>query len=293
MRLSDSDPSRKWMHMSREIFQRVLEDVFPFARTVGISCGAEPLTNPNFFNYLQALYESGVPYRQMVTNGTLLNSKLINRILEFPPTSLFVSIDGADCRTHRLIRDGADLDYILAMVRELAAKRGNRIFPMISFSTTLQKDNLHQLSDIVRLADEAGAVSVGAVPLVPYEGLGTINLVVDTTSEEAVKEFQKAATVAEELNVDFHLSEGGGDRASTHPCSYLGNTVFIDPYGSVFPCPYWNTGFPMGNVLDGFKKVWTGTEYTRLRNGQFIKTDNCLRCPEITSGTVEVLKARQ
>ncbi len=260
---------------------------------MGISCGAEPLTNPGFVHHLQALYESGVPYRQMVTNGTLLTSELIKMILRFPPTSLFISIDGADNSTHGLIRDGANLDFILAMVRELIAHRGKKVFPMIGFSTTLQRDNLHQLADIVRLAGKTGAASVGAVPLVPYEGLNTTGLTVDTSSVEAVEEISAARAVAEELDVDFHLSSDTSDRRSAHPCPYLNDTVFIDPHGSIFPCPYWNTKFPLGNILDGFGKIWGGEEYQRLRSGKFTKTDNCLQCPEVTLRTVEVTKTKQ
>ena len=279
--------------MSEEVFQKIRTEVFPVARTVGISCGAEPLTNPNFTKHLQALYESGVPYRQMVTNGTLLTEGLIGLILEFPPTSLFVSIDGADRTTHGLIRDGADLDMIMAMVKYLITRRGKRKFPMVGFSTTLQKHNISQVSDIVRLAGKAGAVSVGAVPLVPYEGLNTLKLVVDLDSKETSEEISRARMIAQELDVEFHLSSEISDRESAHPCPYLQNTLFIDPDGSIFPCPYWNTEHPLGNISEGFHKVWTGGEYNRLRNGNFSQPDNCLLCPETTSRTVEVLKAKQ
>ena len=293
MRLSDNDPSRNWKHMSDEVFQKIRTEVFPIARTVGISCGAEPLTNPRFHHHLQALFESGVPYRQMVTNGTLLTSELVQMILRYPPTSLFVSIDGADSRTHESIRDGADLEKILAMIKVLVAGRGKRIFPMLGFSTTLQKGNLHQLADIVRLAHRAGARSVGAVPLVPYEGLNTLDQVVDTASLEAQEEIERARSAASELGVEFHLSSDISDRKTAHPCPYLHNTVFIDQDGSVFPCPYWNTEYPVGNILEGFENIWKGACYNRLRNGEFLETDNCLQCPEVTSRTVEVLKAKQ
>ncbi len=293
MRLSDNDSSRKWKHMSSDIFQKIRSEVFPFARTVGISCGAEPLTNPDFSKHLQALYESGVPYRQMVTNGTLLTTDLIKMILKFPPTTLFVSIDGADNKTHGNIRDGADLKYIISKVEELISYRGKKIFPMIGFSTTLQRDNIDQLEDIVQLAHKTGAISIGVVPLVPYEGLNTLDRVIDISSDKTIIKINKARETAKELGIEFHLSSEITDRLFSHPCSYLNNTVYIDPDGSIYPCPYWNTEFPLGNILDGFKKIWDGENYSRLRKGKFLKTDNCIQCPEVTSRTVEVLKAKQ
>lgn len=293
MRLSEGDDSRKWHHMAPEVFRKTADEVFPMARTVGISCGAEPLTNPDFPGHLETLYRSGVPYREMVTNGTLLTERNILSILEYPPTTLFVSIDGATPETHGGIRDGADLEVIITNLKTLIQARGRRLFPMVGFSTTLQRDNLRELPAIVRLAAETGAKSVGVVPLVPYEGLGTLDRVVKTDSEEARSYIALAEEEASSLGISFHLTENLSRGASPHPCPYLRDTVYIDPDGSLFPCPYWNTENPLGNIMDGFGKVWNGNTYGRLRRGEFTAQDNCLNCPEITRGEREVAKGKQ
>lgn len=293
MSLSDSDSSRKWHHMKPEVFRKIAGEVFPISRTVGISCGAEPLANPDFTEHLETLYRCGVPYRQMVTNGTLLSEQLIKRILEYPPTSLFVSIDGASQETHGSIRDGADLGRIIFMLTKLIEARGKRRFPMIGFSTTLQRDNLRELPEIVELAARTGAESAGVVPLVPYEGLDTLQKVVRTDSEEASCFIEEAKLKAASMGITFHLSENVSRGNSPHPCPYLESTVYIDPDGSIYPCPYWNTENPLGNIMDGFRNVWRGSTYARLRVGEFIKEDNCTLCPEITRGGSEVVKGRQ
>jgi len=293
MRLSDGDPDRKWKHMSSEVFETIRKEVFPAALTVAISCGAEPLANPEFGSHLRSLYKSGVPYRQMVTNGTLFSEETIRTVLAYPPTSLFFSIDGSSCKTHASLRDGADLNMILGVIEKLITGRGRRIFPMIGFSTTLQRKNLCELADIVSLAHRAGAVSVGVVPLVPYEGLNTLEAVIDPTSAEATREISRARLRASQQGIAFSLSSEASDRRSAHPCPHLRSTVFIDPNGSIFPCPYWNTGHPLGNILDGFDNVWKSKGLERLRRGNFSEPDNCMRCPEVTGRTVEIRKARQ
>lgn len=292
MRLSDGDPERKWHHMSPDVFRKIRQEVFPIARTVGISCGAEPLTNPGFPEQLRELYKSGVPYREMVTNGTLLNDEWISAILRYPPTTLSVSIDGATDRTHGAIRDGADLSKTIEMLKRLVSLRGRRLFPMLCFSTTLQRDNLDEMVEIVTLAAKTGAVSSGFVPLVPYLGLNTLDRVLNTSDENVRSIINSARRRAQELGIDFNLSEDVSRGKSAHPCPYLSDTVYIDPDGSIFPCPYWNTEKPLGNIRDGFAEIWQGATYERLRQGKFQKEDNCAVCPEITMRTVEVTKSR-
>lgn len=293
MRLSDGDPERNWHHMEQDVFDGISSEVFPLARTVGISCGAEPLVNPRFTHHLRALYESGVPYREMVTNGTLLTEGIIGELLEYPPTSLFVSVDGATGETHGRIRDGADLSHIISMLRVLTRLKGKRRFPMIGLSTTLQRDNYRELEGIVSLAADVSASSCGVVPLVPYQGLNTIDRVIDADSPEVAEHIRRAGDKAEKLGIHFHLSRNVSRGGIPHPCPYLESTVYIDPDGSIFPCPYWNTENPLGNVMDGFQGIWRGETYERLREGRFEKGDNCLACPEITRGTREVIKGKQ
>jgi len=293
MRLSDNDDSKKRHHMSSLVFKRIAEEVFPLSRTVGISCGAEPLANPDFFQQLRKLVDSGVPFIEMVTNGTLLTPERIRLILDRPPTSLFISIDGALPETHARIRDGADLHRIISMLRLLVHERGGRRFPMIGFSTTLQKNNYRELEAIVQLASDTGAESVGVVPLVPYEGLDTLGEVADPDSPPVAAALAEAALKAQRLGLRFHVSRNAVKRETAHPCPYLQGTVYIDPDGSIFPCPYWNTEVPLGNIMEGFTAVWYGKAYNRLREGDFCEKDNCLACPEVTGGSAAVVKGMQ
>jgi len=122
MRLSDMDPNRKWTNIEPDLFARIAREIFPKAEEVALSCGAEPLMNPEIGKYLESLYKADVPVREVITNGTLLNDEYIEMLLATPPTSLFVSIDGARPETHAGIRDGADLTHIIDMLGKLIEK---------------------------------------------------------------------------------------------------------------------------------------------------------------------------
>lgn len=290
MRLSDLDPQREWHDIDPILFDRIADEVFPRASVVGLSCGAELLVNPYFGTYLQRLYRADVPVREIITNGVLLSSENISILLKAPPTSLFVSIDGATPSTHADIRGGADLAKITNNMKMLVSQRdrmGMR-FPMLSFSVTLQKKNFMELPDIVKLAHDVGAVSVCTTPLIPYEGLDLTGETIDLGSPEVSEQIRLASNTASELGLIFNSpSSQITDKQSS--CHYLENWVYIDPDGMVNPCPYWDTTEPLGNLnLMSFNEIWEGPEYQALRRriSDGVFTGNCAVCPEISGRIV-------
>ncbi|MFO7627833.1 MAG: radical SAM protein [Candidatus Fermentibacteraceae bacterium] len=281
MRFADTDPERKWLHMDHELFAKIRRQVFPLASMVSISCGAEPFCNPRIGSHLKALCESGVPAREMVTNGTLLDREKIALLLQYPPTTLFVSIDGARPETHAAIRGGADLERIIENLETLVRIRGKRHFPMLAFSTTLQKANLAEIPELVELAARVGARALGLVPLVPYKGLGTLDSVVDPGSEPASAIIKEAGVIAGRLGISLEVACGEAREAE---CPYLAKTVYLAPDGAVFPCPYWNTGNPIGNLTEeDFGPVWR-------RRYDAITESTCRDCPEVNSRRSEITK---
>jgi len=286
MRLSDLDPQREWHDIDPVLFARIADEIFPMASVVGLSCGAELLVNPDFRTYLERLYRADVPVREIVTNGVLLSSENISIILEAPPTSLFVSIDGATPSTHAEIRGGADLNLITGNMKALVSERDRRgmKFPMLSFSVTLQRKNFMELPDIVRLAHVAGAVSVCVVPLVPYEGLNLTGETIDPGAPEVAEQIRLASKAAEDLGLIFN-PPSTQDIEEQVSCPYLENWVYIDPDGRINPCPHWDTAKPLGNLnRRSFSEIWEGPEYQKLRNRikEGVFTGNCAVCPEIS-----------
>jgi len=293
MRLADSDPDRIWQDMDPALFRRIAAEVFPSAWTVGISCGAEPLCNPRFFDHLAELYRADVPVREMITNGTLLSREKAILLLETPPTSLFVSIDGASPATHAEIRGGCDLGAVMENIRFLSSERDRRRmrFPMISFSVTLQRRNLDELEGILYLAAGVGAASVATVPLVSYEGLDRAGEVPDPSRTEAV--MRSASGTASRLGVLLSSSPRASRQAGS-PCPYVEGWVYIDPSGLVNPCPYWNTANPLGSLATlSFRDVMASEGYRSLRaslaEGRL--EGNCALCPEIAgAGRADIPK---
>jgi radical SAM protein with 4Fe4S-binding SPASM domain len=295
MRLADRDPDRVWTDIDPPLFERIRRQVFPLSRTVGLSCGAEPFCNDLFGHYLARLYRADVPVREVVTNGTLMGPEQIRWLLDTPPTSISVSVDGSSPETHASIRGGADLGSVLDAVRNLVRRRdgrGNR-FPMVCFSMTLQRSNLDELAGVVGLAADVGAVSVNVVPLVPYEGLGMESQRIDMNRPDVGRVVREARESAARMGLELVVADGAEEKGGDG-CPYLDDWVYIDPGGRVNPCPYWDTSKPLGNLRErDFLEIWRGPEYgelrSRVREGRLL--GNCRECPVNSSGGAELRKA--
>ncbi len=295
MRLSDRDPDRKWTEMSPGLWRKLVAEVFPLARTVGLSCGAEPFMNPALEDHLADLRRADVPVRELVTNGTLLDGGAVDMLLRHPPTSLFVSVDGARPQTHARIRGGADLERTKEGIRMLVAGRDarRRRFPMVSLSVTLQDLNLGELPDIVDMAADLGAVSVGAELLVPYEGLDMAGATVETEDPRYAEALSEARLRASDRGIVLNAPATGAEGPGAEGCRYVGSWVYIDPDGLVNPCPYWNLAEPLGDLSAcGFDEVWRGEAYEALRErlARGVMEGSCAGCPELSQGAREEVR---
>lgn len=287
MHLADMDPNRIWHDIDPDLFQRIRRDIFPRAAVVGLSCGAEPFCCDSLHVYLEELWKADVPITELVTNGTLMTKEMIDYLIDFPPMSLFISIDGCKPETHAAIRDGANLGQILENVQELqiAKKHRKQKFPQVCFSTTLQKGNYSEILGIVEIASNVGAVSVGVVPLVPYEGLDVDGLFVSLEDPNVQLALRKAQEKAIENGVDLVVPETAFKSES---CPFIDSWIYIDPDGRIDPCPHWNISEPLGNLFNqSFEEIWSGRFYQELRDRHKIGdlSGNCLICPVMGSGS--------
>jgi radical SAM protein with 4Fe4S-binding SPASM domain len=71
-------------------------------------------------------------------------------------------------------------------------------------------------------------------------------------------------------------------------CPFPWHFLGIDPDGSVFPCGWWHSGPPMGNLhTQHFQEIWSGEPMRSLRS-QLVSRHlgaNCSRCPAAGMGS--------
>lgn len=168
-----------------------LDEFLPHLESVVI-LGGEPLLGAESLRVLERLVQRGLrPRVHLTTNGTLWSER-VERIVTSLPIHVAISIDGATADTTAAIRVGADHDLVLRNAAALRdATRANGSDCSVSFS--LQRRNVHELGEVLLLADTLDlAVHVNLVAYPPEHSLltmGTVALarVVDDLEAQATR----------------------------------------------------------------------------------------------------------
>lgn len=128
--------------------------------------GGEPLCHPQWLALLK--YASSLGFKAVIlqTNAMLMSDDHIAELckLDFPGLSIQISLDGVVARTHDLVRgEGAFSGAMQAITRLVQAGLADRI----SIFFTEMRHNLHEIPELLELADSLGigSVSSGAMVL--------------------------------------------------------------------------------------------------------------------------------
>ena len=147
---------------STEECMNLLDNIASFAQPIMILTGGEPLMRPDLFDI--AKYGTDLGLRMVVsTNGTYLTPEVAGRLKEAGVRRVSISLDGATARSHDRFRrvEGAfsgSLDGIAGL------KEAGLDFQI---NTTITKDNLEEIGEILALAEDLGAVAHHVFLLVP------------------------------------------------------------------------------------------------------------------------------
>ena len=252
-----------------------LDGVADFASPIMILTGGEPLLRPDIYEI--ASYGSNKGLRMVLaTNGILIDADTGRLMKESGIQRVSISLDGATARSHDLFRqvDGAftgslrGIDFLKAASIEF------------QINTTITRENLHELSDIQKLALDLGAVAHHIFLLVPT-GRGKDFKEQEIASEDYERtlhwfydqsqkvEMQLKATCAphyyrimrqraKEEGQEVTMKTHGMD-AVTRGC--LGGTgfLFISHVGQVQPCGYLEVD--CGNVRESpLREIWQGSD---------------------------------
>ncbi len=118
--------------------------------------GGEPFLRKDIFDIIRYSVSKGIT-TECVSNGSLINEDLAKKIVSSGLNNIAISLDGARAKTHDSIREKGSFKKALAALSNLvSAKKRNRKGPQISVWTTIMKENVTELFDIIPLVRDLG-----------------------------------------------------------------------------------------------------------------------------------------
>lgn len=157
-------------------FDRLFNSFANRIRVLGLSCGTEPLLarQEDLFRIFDFIKEKGIPESNMVTNATLLNKRIAEKIVDSGITTLMISIDSHIKEKYEAIRIGAKFERVVENVKYLIdyRKRMGARRPFIQFNCVLAKYNLEDMPGYLDSLFQLGVDGVDFRHIVLHRGCG-------------------------------------------------------------------------------------------------------------------------
>jgi MoaA/NifB/PqqE/SkfB family radical SAM enzyme len=284
------------MDLAWEAFERFAA-AFDRAQHVHLQGWGEPLLHPRIFDMIAAAKGAGCRVG-LTTNGTLLDSRTSQGLLDVGLDLIAISIAGATRETHESIRVGSDYPLILENVRRfvsLRAGRGRKRLK-VEFSYLMTKTNMAELPKAVELAaalgvDELYAINLDYVVTREHEDLKAFGC--PELREGFMHILDEARAIARRSGITFRPYPLDPEEAAVCEGNPL-KILFVACDGWVSPCTYLGlsgrTDIPrcfegrsimiprlrFGNILSqDLMDIWNGPAYQAFRQ-QFAR-----RCLEV------------
>ncbi|MFH0701916.1 MAG: radical SAM protein [bacterium] len=301
--------NRNFNELSVKEWFDIIDQIPPFALITLV--GGEPLIRKDFKTILKkSLKKNKI---NIVTNGTLIDDELIEIFIAKKLLLLSVSIDGFG-EKHDLNRgkQGA-FDKTVKNLERLRDMKKNKKYPLLDIKTIILENNLDDLVEIYKLADDLKADFLSLAFLRAnnlkqnnilreefteefYKTLYPVKLYFDMEHFEEVyrqiKELSKKSKTkirfAPKFNPNDELAqikrffslEEGKIQDIYEPCLYPWSNIIITPEGNIYPCLSYN----IGNIKNSkIKDVLNNEKFKNFRKQ--LKTNkmfsSCQMCCEL------------
>ena len=137
----------------KNVFEEI--SVWDWDFTIVIT-GGEPFLRPDIFDIFKQAQKLKLKI-EVVSNGSLINQAIAEKIMFSGLKNIAISLDGACEQTHDSIREKWAFKKAVEAIKYLvAAKKAIGSGPQISVWTTIMKENVAELFDIIPLIKDLG-----------------------------------------------------------------------------------------------------------------------------------------
>lgn len=271
--------------MSWDLFTKIVDQVPNIARVVLHGVGEPMLVKqlPAMIRYLKA---RGT-YVLFNTNGTLMQPKRFQELIDTGLDELRVSLDAADRESYARVRGKDFFNRIVRDVGKFVAyqKQVGATAPRVSLWLTGLKETVEQLPAFVQLAAQMGIREVHLQRLVfDEQGYGMASAaqsLFENTQEEERRAIEAAQALAAPLGVTLDASgatEPGlslkrQEERAWSTCRRPWSLMYFTAHGRALPCciaPFSVRGYSnytLGNATQqDLREIWNGDAYQAFRD---------------------------
>ena len=271
--------------MSFDLFKSIVDQVPNVTRVVLHGVG-EPMLVKDLPKMIRYLKERNI-YVLFNTNGTLLNPKQRQAMIDSGLDELRVSLDAAEADSFLKVRGKPFFDRIVRNVSELTALQAatGATTPRVSLWLTGMKETVRELPEFVRLAARIGVKEVHLQRLVFDDtgfGMARSDMsLFESTRDEEQHWIGQATAVGAELGVTLDASgatEPGVSlkkQSEDQPwsmCRRPWSLMYFTAHGRALPCciaPFSARGYDSYTLGDAtqqtLREIWNGPAYQDFR----------------------------
>ena len=257
----ESELSREQLLQIADHMEDALEK-WDFYSSASIT-GGEPFTRKeDLFVLLQYLEDrcERLAHYDILTNGTLITDKDISTLQAYKKLRrIQVSMEGPTPASHDAVRGDGDFLKVTNAIKKLKANGF-----VVSVMTTLTKNNMELIPDLIRLLGELGVDYFALERFMP-EGQGGSNIDWTLSKEETRRIFEYMTEQAFQVKVPHLLLYRtlyclcSDDATVGAMCSAGVSALTILPDATILPCR--RLPIPIGNVLgNGIIDTWYNSE---------------------------------
>jgi radical SAM protein with 4Fe4S-binding SPASM domain len=237
--------------MTEEIFERLIHGAARTGEHMMLIGLGEPFMDPKIFERIEYCERHGIA-TLLSTNGTFLDEKLAERLLNSRLQHITLSFDGASKETFEFYRKGARFEKVRDnFVRFARMKHARGARMQVVVQMVRMPGNAHEVDEFRRFWSAV-------------EGVDQIRIKEDETN----------------------LMQPEARRGAARPCHYLWRgAMYVKHDGRVFPCcqSYMLDGAPVGDLrAQPLTEIVNSEEMVRLRRmhaaGRALEIDMCARC---------------
>ena len=255
--------------LSTDEIKRILHKIRHQAQVPSVSfTGGEPTLRKDLPDLIR--YAKGLDMRvNLISNGYLIDKKLVKKLKKAGLDSAQLSIEGATAATHDAITGvKGSFDQLLKAVAFLQEEK-----IWVHTNTTLSAENQHEASILpkflkkelkvdrfsMNLIIPTGSAKEHKKILIPYSEAGVIIQEIHAASKKVDIEFMWYSPLP--LCIFNTITHDLGNKG----CAACDGLISVDSEGNIIPCASWDE--PMGNLLThDFDEIWYRDRCTFIRN---------------------------